>query len=80
MIFHRNTLIIILKITLIINLIGAAASLFIPLAGIIAGIASFMKDYPLLRQWLYGCIQKGTMPEKAYKLFRSTMDDMRQKG
>ena len=30
------------KITLIINLIGAAASLFIPLAGIIAGIVSLV--------------------------------------
>ena len=46
----------------------------------IAGIASSIRSYPLLRQWLYGCIRKGTMPEKAYKLFRTAMNDMKQKG
>ena len=78
--FIRKQITAVVNEEVLLNRLRKAGGKEIIISHSIAGIASFMKDYPLLRQWLYGCIQKGTMPEKAYKLFRSTMDDMRQKG
>lgn len=65
---------------LLLNRVRSAGGKEIVIPHSIAGIALSIRSYPLLRQWLFGCIRKGTMPEKAYKLLRTEMNNMKQKG
>lgn len=39
----------------------------IPITHSLGAVAARLHDYPLTKRWLYQCVRKGKMPERAYK-------------